>query len=574
MWLSRFATRAGRARGATLALALALPGLGPGPLRPPAGGPVRIVPPEYRAPGPLPALVFVSRAPLPGGGVPGLGPGGRAAVTGGRLLVRERDGRLRELLGAGAMFDAGDPAVSFDGRRIAFAGVVHPDSAWRIYLVDLEGRNLRAVTRSDRALDLSRLGADAARFERYDDFDPCWIDDRRLCFASTRYPLRAQYADVPATNLFLVTVDGAGDADSPWRITSERNGAEEPALDQARGEIVFSRWWFNRFGAAAEGFAAAAPGPSAPPRSRGARDSVNLWQAIALTADGPRLRCGSVTSRRAMMAYQVCFLPDGTPVATCALNLGLWPRPGPLGLQRFRPRGGPAERIAGAVIPDSAVGGYSEALGLAAPAACSPAALPDGRVVFSYDPGGRGDFGLWVVRPGGTPVELANLPGTLELDVAAIVRRDPPRPTPHVPAALPDLHPVTLAELGSTRTTFDYHSLDLFRAGPSAPGPAPRADGARIRFFAAPLLAPGSAGDTAVLIRELAVGPDGEVDARGLPADVPLFEQLVDSTGQLLRSAHGPAHVAGFNAGARGGRSRCVGCHLGHSALLPRSPRR
>jgi hypothetical protein len=37
-----------------------------------------------------------------------------------------------------------------------------------------------------------------------------------------------------------------------------------------------------------------------------------------------------------------------------------------------------------------------------------------------------------------------------------------------------------------------------------------------------------------------------------------------------LLSSHGPAHVAGFNAGVSGGVTRCIGCHVGHSTMLER----
>ena len=513
---------------------LGIPGLPSGPTRPPVVGPVRIVPVDYRAPSGIPALVFVARAPAPGGrGVPGLGPGQRAIVTGGRLLVREASGGIRDLLGDSAPFDVSDPAVSFDGQRIAFAAVAHPDSAWRIHVVDIDGRGLRAVTRTAVAGEAQG---------RFDDLDPCWIGADLLCFASTREAIRSQYAPVAATNLFVVSTRIEDAATPPRRITSERNGAEEPAFDPRRGQIVYSRWWFNRFV------------PPHPP-SAAPDDSVNLWHAIALTPEGPRLRCGTVTSRRAMTAYQVTFLPDGAVVATCALNLGLWPRPGALAIQRFRTPTSPVDRLAGAVLPDSVRGGYSDALGLAAPAACAPAALADGRVVFSYDPGGRGDFGLWIVRAGFPPALLHDRPGTLELDAAPIVRRSLPR-TPV---------PFTVHDRGSATSTFDYLSLGLFKAGREAPGAPTWTPGTRIRFLAA---APHEEGaDTARLIRELEVGSDGLIEARGLPADVPLFEQLVGGDGMVLRSAHGPAHVAGFNAGTPGGRSRCVGCHLGHSAL-------
>ena len=48
---------------------------------------------------------------------------------------------------------------------------------------------------------------------------------------------------------------------------------------------------------------------------------------------------------------------------------------------------------------------------------------------------------------------------------------------------------------------------------------------------------------------------------------MPLFEQLVDSRGRVLRSASGPAHVPGFNSGRFGTGTKCVGCHAGHSVL-------
>jgi hypothetical protein len=126
--------------------------------------------------------------------------------------------------------------------------------------------------------------------------------------------------------------------------------------------------------------------------------------------------------------------------------------------------------------------------------------------------------------------------------------------------------------LGSAGSgTFRFHNLDVFEDGrPGTPfhGAPPRTPGARIRFYAMRARPGGAFGDTAELLREVAIGPKGEVDERGLPAGTPLFEQLVDSTGTVLMTAHGPAHVAGSNAGTAGLVTRCVGCHLGHSTLL------
>src|SRR5262245_41553499 len=95
------------------------------------------------APRRLPPLVFVSRNRPEGdatGVVPGIGPRGRTIATGGQLFVRESDGRFRLLLPAGTLYDASDPCVSWDGKRIVFAGTVARDSAWRIYVVEATGK--------------------------------------------------------------------------------------------------------------------------------------------------------------------------------------------------------------------------------------------------------------------------------------------------------------------------------------------------------------------------------------------------------------------------------------------------
>ena len=71
-------------------------------------------------------------------------------------MLRESNGTVRELLPKGTLYDVSDPAVSFDARSIAFAGTPAPDSAWRLYVVDLDGHGLRAVTRLRRGAPRTR----------------------------------------------------------------------------------------------------------------------------------------------------------------------------------------------------------------------------------------------------------------------------------------------------------------------------------------------------------------------------------------------------------------------------------
>jgi len=160
------------------------------------------------------------------------------------------------------------------------------------------------------------------------------------------------------------------------------------------------------------------------------------------------------------------------------------------------------------------------------------------------------------------------------LDAAPLVRRrPPPRERPRAGDELEEPRPGPGPD-GLTRfalsSTFRYHDLDVFAdAPPGSParGAAPRTEGARIRFFRTLSQPWRVGGDSAFLEREVPIGRNGEVNESGLPAETPMFEQLVDRDGRVLMTAHGPAHVAGSNAGTAGTTARCVGCHLGHSTM-------
>jgi hypothetical protein len=518
------------------------------------------VPGAARAPRPLPAIVFVSREPpADPRAVPGLGPGDRALVTGGRLMVREPDGALRSLLPEGALADVADPSVSPDARRVAFAGIAHRDSGWRLWVVNLDGTGLAALTRTPR----DAAGAAAP----IDDLDPAWISEHALVFASTRHAQRDPYGGGPVTNLFRIDLDAGAIA----RLTAERNGAEEPWFDAARGRVLFARWWFNRWradaaGASRDGAAlTGVPGVRAVAPGDAEAEAVNLWQVMEISPDGgpERLAAGAPAARAAGGGTQPVALANGRIAATVAPGGGLFPHAGPTGVGVFDRPLEPARRLAGAASdPDR---GYGGAGGLAPPRAASPAPLPDGALLIAYDPGGRGDFGVWLADPIDGPIErLVDLEGTLELDPAPVVAWLPRPRSAEPPPRLPDHAPRDAAELAAL-PVFRYANEDVFSG---RDGPARTAD-ARLRVFAA-LARPGAdGGDSVALIREAPIGSLGRIDLE-LPAGVPLFEQLVDGNGRPLSGPLGPAHVAGFNAGPPGGVAACTGCHLGHSLRAPR----
>jgi hypothetical protein len=484
------------------------------------------------APRPLPPIVFVSRVRPTGadsGQVPGLGPHGTFVSAGGRLLLREPDGTIRELVPPGRMYDVADPAPSPDGATIAFAGRGRADVPWRIWSVPRTGGVFQCLTCYD-----GRTG---------DDADPTWVNGL-LVFVSTREGGRALYDGSPATQLWAV------EDVTLTPLTHERNGVLDPAPARARGRVVFSRWWFNPWHPDSTG------GISRAVTRTG--DSVNTWQLvsgrIARDARGRpvledvRLLAGGDVPRRRSMGIQPAPLPGGGLVAVAARNTGLAPRPGSLALQRFGAAPSAGRRIAGAAIGDDAGDPYTEAANLAAPAAVAPAALPDGRLLYSLDPGGRGDFGIVLSDAEGRRQEkLVDLPGTWELDAAPVL--EPGR------AVRSTRTPARRNAAAPGEPTFRYLATDVF----AGRGAAARREGARLHVYRV------VGADSIERVQSVAVPRNGRVDL-ALPADTPLFELLTDSTGRVLMSAHGATQVRGFNSGAPGTTARCSGCHLGHSA--------
>jgi Tol biopolymer transport system component len=176
--------------------------------------------------------------------MPGVGPFTRFQVAApGKLLVREPDGSIRTLVDGSNptaasfyLIDVNAPDVSYDGTEIVFAGL--PDgeygsgslgnpNAWRIYIINVDGSNLRQVTFSDQDnLDLSQFGNLSNQFRKYDDTDPVWLPDGRIVFSSTRWPAFAQYSGARTTNLHVVEADGS----NMRRITAERNGLNGRSL--------------------------------------------------------------------------------------------------------------------------------------------------------------------------------------------------------------------------------------------------------------------------------------------------------------------------------------------------------
>ena len=518
----------------------------------------------------------------------------------GKLLVREADGTVRVLVDAtqgapGAAEDTPadvmDPDVSFDSTRIVFAGFSDSEDAWRIFEVGADGTGLRQLTRSDREIDLDRYGKASELLRDYHDIDPCYLPDGRICCVSTRYVGVAPDGRVRANNLYVMDADGG----NLRRITSERFGADTPAVEPATGRIVYSRFWrtppFTVEGQApAEPILPGSPDyevivvDSSDQPLRGISDAdfpgVNSWFLAGINPDGTGLQMwsGFRLDRELTQAYRPSFLPNGEALALFLPVTPLLGYPRGYGLRRF-PRGPAAPVALGGpqvfarrhLLPPEVDFYYASAVGLS-----------DGSLLVTAVPRPRKaetpDYAIYVQENAAAqPALLYNAAGTLELDAVPLEDRPlPPVLEDAVTTVMSDDAPRDKEEAFAEGGSFTFLCENIFFNAPvdtpvaNAP---PVGKQLSIEFFLSSQRQSTDGGDKPVMLDRFELAPDGRVEATA-PAGVPLFERLTRPDGSIAMGRDGQIfHVAGANFGRVGTTARCVGCHAGHTQIdIPADP--
>jgi len=528
------------------------------------------------------------------------GPVVRARV--GSLRVRTPDGNSHAIVDAaavgapaGAPVDVSDPDVSWDASHIVFSGYSEADQAWRIFEVQADGTELKQLTTSNRRISLDRYGEAAAHFGTYDDVDPCYLPDGRVCFVSTRYPGVAPSNRARTTNLYVVNTDGS----DLHRITTERFGADTPAVDPTSGEIVYSRWWLTaqEFTPPSGGENANRPpvyyGPTVNPNNfsstvlRGIADAdykgVNVWTLSSIHPDGSGLRMtrGYGLLREFSMAYRPAFLSDGSLIAQFIRESPVLGVPGNNGLRGLPAAdalpialGGPQDFQGGALLPDPNPGNPQRGFEQPVFSYSSAAALPDGRLIvtgrIAIVPGIS--TGIFVQTIGeGVPQLVLDTSPANELDAVALASRSKP---PILADVAPRLQfeeaPRDAEEAKRNAGTFTFVAENVFANGPvdlRIAGAPPFGRGLQIEFYMNPQREGVTQPEPPILLGTRDIGFDGRVEME-LPAGVPLFEVLRWRDGRIGVGRDGQAfHVGGMNFGVAGARARCVGCHSGHSLL-------
>ena len=546
-----------------------------------------------------PAIVFAARV-MPGSArhTP------IARATRGRLMLMELatgdvvrhvrvlvDGsQLRdEAVRIDAPIDVLDPEVSYDGERVVFAGFSPIDNAWRIYEIDIEGSNLRKVTRSDRDPAVDRLGGGDPRLRGYDDVDPSYLPDGRIVFVSTRQPGLAPDERTRITNLYVVNADGT----DTHRITSERFGADTPTVDPSSGQIVYSRWWRSAENTQSSTRPAIPPGnpgyggatdgavnqESNPDRAVGDIEpsefpGINSWFLASINPDGTDLAMvsGFRVDREQTQAYRPRVLPDGNIVALFIPQTPFIGMPRGEGARLFHPGasrpvpiGGPqvfpTRRTPRADFFYASIEPYADEQFLV-----SGSRRADPRTVQ-----------LYLQRLGERPEPLYEEAGWSALYAVPVL----PQPTPpviedRIARPLTDHAPQTLEEAIEVGGQFTFRSENIHANAPiemEIAGAPPVGRDLVIDFFMQPVQLSERNPPQPILIHSRDIPIDGKVEVE-LPAGVPLFEVLRRPNGRIPIGNDGQIfHVGGFNFNRAGENGACVGCHAGHTMMeIPEDP--
>lgn len=147
---------------------------------------------------------------------------------GGRLVLLAKTGATRVL--TQDFESAADPAVSFDGKRILFAGKKAAGDNWNIFEMNADGSGTRQITRN--AGNCRNPMYQSALFY-LNDAQPSY----QVTFASDAAGELNEYGRVAAANLYSVRFDGSG----LRRLTYAVSSSYDP-FQMQDGRILFSNW--------------------------------------------------------------------------------------------------------------------------------------------------------------------------------------------------------------------------------------------------------------------------------------------------------------------------------------------
>ncbi len=433
----------------------------------------------------------------------------------GARLVLVESGRVVKVLSAG-FASAADPEISYDGRRVLFAGQRQAGERWAIFEMKVDGSDVRLVT----------SGPDDLRQPAYLPTVHTIVADpnkgteprEQLGYVGSSSTLRNEGGDAPLASLFSIKPDGS----APRRLTFTLGDELDPAV-LPDGRVLYASW-----------------------QRASVRQGVEGRVSLAgLNADGTDAALFAADEGRRVKRMP-CFVRQGGLIVFVEGEQPLADGAGTLACVTLR-------RNLHSYRPIT-----FEKDGLFR----APSPLADGRVVAAYRTAdGRGGFGLVAVDPVSgrvTPLfddpaqdelqarEVAPRPATDERSSAIKDPDEEARGTKEAKASHGPVSAVPDAKLYGLNVYLNDLGVDL------APGTI---TGLRIvegLNSPASLAAPGPRAPRR-LVGVAPVEADGSFQVQ-VPADTPLQVQILDRDGLSLSSS-------GWIWAQYKGQQGCVGCH-------------
>jgi hypothetical protein len=457
-----------------------------------------------------PALI-VTQLP-PGTAAEKAGPrsGGMLAADWGHgaRIVLVKHGRLVKVL-TSDFHSAADPEVSFDGKRLLFAGQKEAGARWAIYEMDVDGSGARQVFATED--DLRQPAYLPTVFTIVADATRGTEPREHIAVVRILHDQQNEHGDAPTSAVYSVKLDGS----QPRRLTFGLSNQMDPTVLRD-GRLVYASW---QRATLARGYAGRIALVGVHP------DGMD--PAVFADDEGQRIKAMPCAMTGA----------DRLVVFVEADRVG-WDGSGALAAVSLR-----RNRHSHRVIADASQGLFH-----------SPAALPDGAVVAARRPAdGSGTHGVVRVEPQTGRVEpVFDDPGFHDVQPRPIAPRLPPdRRSSAVKD--PDEQGAATTATGPTVADAKLYGLNVYLNDLGADLPEGTIAALRVIEglpIGATAFAPMA---SRRLVGEAPVERDGSFHVQ-IPAETPLQLQIVDRDGLALRTS-------GWLGVPYKGQQGCVGCH-------------
>lgn len=152
---------------------------------------------------------------------------------GARLMLLKKDGSLRTL--TPEFHSTADPVVSFDGKKVLFAGKKSAQDSWNVFEMNADGSGIRQITRD---MGNCRTPMYQSALFYLNDPKPSY----QVTFVSDAGGELNESVPAVAQNLYSIRMDGSG----LRRLTYGVSSSYDP-VQMADGRIVFSNWQRHDF---------------------------------------------------------------------------------------------------------------------------------------------------------------------------------------------------------------------------------------------------------------------------------------------------------------------------------------